>query len=457
MRTAVLAALWRARWFAVIAAVAGAVVGYLIGSAQPVTYTAESRVILSQTGAFDPVQQAPSGDPARHVANQASVALTRPVLQAAAEQLGGEVTADTLMTSTDVATEDGSDVFVVTAHAPSAATAAAQANEVVTAYRQSVAARVTAEAAATVAATTDATLINTIRASVAAYGDGVAQVEPATAEAATSSSHPVRPAVALAVVGALAAVGLRAWQQSREPDLAPLVDAARAPVIGIVPVRGQPPPGEEVVSQSGATALATLEFARAGRPGPLLFGGLSLDTPTGRVVRELASAAAAQGRRVAVVELRPAPGAQPFRPGSPPLDGRPPAAAARAPVTHLRPTSAQVQNGFAEHDLLRLAESFDLVFVDSGPMAWTATGLAIAARAAVVVAVVDVGADPEVLRRTTDRLDAASCSLTGLLVTDSRRRRGDAGVSAARAERGWKRRVPRSRPRSRPVKHAATT
>jgi capsular polysaccharide biosynthesis protein len=421
---------------ALTAAVVGAVAGYLLGVVGPTEYTADSRVILSEPGAFDPLQQRSNDDPTRFLQTQAYAMLTLPVLQSAATALGGGTTPETLANATDVSTPNGSDVLVVAARASSPAAAAARANAIVTAYRQDVAQRVAGEGAAAAAATNDPTLQDTIRTATAVYGDGVALVESATPAGATSSP-PLRLALGGAILTMLVAIGLHAWHRSRQADLTEFSDVAKAPLLGVVWTKEQEEPAGEGGSTPAARAVVALEYAGDGRPGPFLFSGVTAVDPTGPVMRNLAGAAAALGRRVAVIDAhldsaleRPGAG----RPtghesdaagagAAHPEAGQPAAQHPPGSVVHLRCRPADLRDDTGAYDPVRLSQTFDLVFIDAGPLVYSTTALAIAKRAAAVIAIVDIDADPRVLRPLRERLDAASCALTGLVVTHARRRR----------------------------------
>lgn len=422
---------WRARWLILAAALVAAIGGYLLSAQQSDTYTTESRIVLGQTQPFSPLGDQSFAETSRYVANQASIMTSQAVLQSAVVALDDGTGYTELLESVDVTASADSDVITVVAAAPSPEGAAARVQEVVDAYRTFAREQVAREAGEAQAATTDPQVLDQIRTRAASFGDGVAFAEDAPVPGAPSGPQPLRDALVLAMVAALLAAAVALWRRSASAE-GPAHEEMPAPVLGAVPVRASDRAGTTapLAAEFAMTAVA-VDYAVAGRPGPVLVTALAADGPTGAVVEGLAAAEAVRHRRVLVVDADPhgaplvaaARSARPLSALAAEWRATPPPRGA-----HLQVATLDVAAEGVRPVLEELAGRFDLVLVRVGSVVADAAAFAMVGQADAVLAVVthhDRSSDLDVL---VDRLRTAGRELTGIVLTEV----SQGGGSAAR-------------------------
>ncbi|SFE04255.1 hypothetical protein [Blastococcus tunisiensis] len=442
-RSTAWASVWRARWVVVAAALAAGAGGYAVSQGQPEEFVATGQVVLSANRDFAPVGASNFVDSSRYVATQVSIMTAEPVLDAAAAGLEGTTTGELAMAVEASAAGEG-DVIVVRVTGPDRQVAAARANAVIEAYQEHVTERVAAAADAAFAATADPLVRDQIRTSQAVYGDGVAVVEPAVPPGEPAAPRPWRDALLLAaaaaVLGALLSLVRR---PGRAQDGASVAEVVGAPVLGTVPVprpgrsdRGVQDPADH------ALALVALDFVVGRSGGPVLVAGTGPGDGAASAVAGLAAAAAAQGRRVLLVDG--VPGARPLSLQlgitSPPpaLDSAAgaedgdsltgplevPGASERIQLAVL---GGAVDIGLADEDTVRHAlgkfvAAFDLVLVQVGPVTESPTALAMLRHAGAVVVVVAENGDVEQLTAVRERVEATGRHPDAALLTSPQRR-----------------------------------
>jgi Mrp family chromosome partitioning ATPase/capsular polysaccharide biosynthesis protein len=434
-----LVSLWRAKWAILAVIVLAFVGGYQYSSDQAPTYTAQSRVVLSAAQPFDPLGTYSYNDPTRYVADQVAIINTDAILVPAAQQLatlGDTIDSNELSAAVTSEPSSTTSVLAIKATGSTADRAVARANAVATAYEAYAAAQIRAVADAAVAATTDPDVIEQIRAKAASFGDGVAVVEAAPPGAATSSLSPMRNALLITAVAALVAAGLALLWRRPPSDGSAVVTAARARVLGRVPVRA--PRRGAVSPQDHAHALVALDYARRATPGPVLLANSTARSGAASVAYGLAVSAAAQGRRVLLVDADPdrrelvrVGASEPGRPleelGRPGVSVDELMAPVPTPgggellVAKVGLDRSQLIDGPAvARALADLTPSFDLVLLQSGPVPTSPVAYALAEPASAVVVV----ARPQDAARSVvelrDRLEAAHKPLIGLVLTQRR-------------------------------------
>lgn len=445
-RSVVLGAFWRARWIILGAIIVAGVGGYLLSQGQPSEYRAESRVVLSSSQGFDPLGTQSYQEPTRYVANQVSIIGSQPVLEDAAGRLDNTDAAE-LASVLDVGASGTNDVLTVTASAATPDAAADRANAVVAAYEDHVRRTVAETAAAAEAATVDASVIDRIRTQAAVYGDGIAVVETATPPGEPSAPAPLRDAFLLAVVAGLIAAGLALWRRGDPAgDDTSVEDAAGARVLGSVPVRPVRRGAAPVVHpDEHALALVSFDYARQATPGPVLVADVGWNSGAASVVLGLAVSAAAQGRRVLMVDAEPDQRDLVARSGGtapalPLADAEasesdvliPVPVADSGSVVWLASVGSSGRRALDEETIQRavqrLAGAYDLVLIHVGPVSESPLAFAMVRHAAAVVAVVGPKDAPEQLSAFRDRLDAAGRPLVGVVLARRiRERKGTKG------------------------------
>jgi capsular polysaccharide biosynthesis protein len=415
---------------------------------QPDVYESTSRVVLSASTNFSPVDGSFSGgDANRYVQNQADIMTTVAVLDRAAGELADGSTGADLRDDISAAPSGASEVITITARADDGALAARRADAVARAYAAYTAeqVRLLADQAAEVVRTDPAQVLS-IRARAVTFGDGVSETQPAVAPTDPASPTPRRNAYLAATAAFLLSVGLvlalRGTRRSGGRDR--LVTDAGAPVLGTVPVRGTG--GSATLRQPGgdryALALQALRYRTrdSGRRSVLL-SPLGRDTSAASAVLGLAAADAAQGRRVVVVDASAdghlldragvsAP-ALALHPGAPPAGGgldallRPVPALAGpnggavllARIDPAAPMAADtVRAALAE-----LEATADLVLVDAGAAGRSASAFGLLGEVGAVVAVVRGRGgrrDERELAELRQKLALAGRTCDGVLVTE---------------------------------------
>lgn len=440
-RSVAAVSLWRAKWAILAVIVVAFVASYQYSKDQPATYRAQSRIVLSAAQPFDPLGTYSYNDPTRYVADQVALIRTQAILGPAAAQLAAEgdpIDPNSLSGAVTPEPSTSTSVIVVNARASEADRAVGRANAVALAYEAYLAGQVRGVVDASVAATTDLAVTEDIRAKAAAFGDGVAYVETAAPGEAKSSLAPMRTALLATAVAALVAIGLALLWRTSPTDGSAVVDAARTRLLGQVPSRTLRR-GAAAQQQEHALALVALDYARQSAPGPVLLTGSSARSGAASVAYGLGASAAAQGRRVLLVdadpERRELAGVGSSAPARPLEDlGRP--GVSRDQVLVPVPTSggaelvvakvgadkgAMLDGAAVGRALAELGQSFDLVLLQSGPVPKSPVAFALVEQAAAVVLVARTRDSARSVVELRDRLDAARRPLVGLVLTGRRR------------------------------------
>lgn len=438
---------WRHRRIVLALLVIGALVGLGISAATGSNdESATSRIFLSRTQPFEPfAQNAQQVDPVRYTANQVSLLTSTPVLEAAAKALPDHPSLKTLQDHTKADVSTTADVISVTSTAGSASTAAERSNAIVTAYRTMQRNDVTTQANAAADAAPDAATKAQILAQAQIAGDGVAVAEPATAADATKSSSRITIILLGALVGLLlgiaGAIIADSTKGSRKRGKVDPADVLGVPLLGAVsrPSGGRAVSGASTAElHSARRMLATLEYASR-RP----FSGVLLITAAGEMgegnaALEIACAAAADGRRVILVDARTS---RTRRGGEPALD-EPSLVELAAPEIALNDVArywtafpgrqipvvparvADSSGGWlgpsmsVERALLRLSNEADLIVVDAPSTATDETFLLMGLSDA-GVAVVTPQTTPEELDYVRSAFDFAGRPLIGYVTASS--------------------------------------
>lgn len=436
-RSVVWVAVWRARWLVVAAAVVAGLGGYLYSAGRPAVYTAQTSMVFSANQAFDPLGQQSVGDAARFLSDQVATLTSTPILQPVAQTLGIDV--GQLRGSLAVAGSPSDNVVTVTATAGTASAAADRANAVVNSYQSFVRRKVDQVSTGAQLATQDPQLTNQIRTRAVAYGDGVSVVDPASPPAAPSSPNPVRDGGILAGLAALLVIGFALFRRpSVTPDAA--LAAEGAGVLGTVPVRPvRRGVGPAVDPAEHAMTLVALDYARKDRGGPLLITDVGQDRAAASAAYGVAVSAAAQGRRVLLVDADPGARELVVRAGgtAPSMClealGRTPAPARNqvlVPVPVDAPDAPAImlavvgdQDGVPVDSrrvltaLERLDKSVDLVIFQTAPLTTSPLAYALAGCVAGVVAVAPARQATRGLRALRERLEVSGRPLIGVVMT----------------------------------------
>lgn len=184
--------------------VAGLLLGMLVGSLQPKSYTAESRVFLSSQASFDALGGDFNTDASRYLDQQAGVMTSRPLL-AQAVKLGAPADdVEQLQESVEVLASAESDVLTVRAVAADPEQATQRVDNVIAAFRDYQEKLVKAQLKA-VESVSNAAEKRLAQQRAAVFGDGVQLVEDASVTASTSV---LRNASVLALAGLLLGLAL---------------------------------------------------------------------------------------------------------------------------------------------------------------------------------------------------------------------------------------------------------
>lgn len=207
--------LWRRKLWLLLSVALGAALGYGLSQLQSVAYTAEARVFLAASGAFDPLDQRTIGNQERYVAQQAAIMTSDPVLERVTPPAG--VDPEELAEALDVTASADSDLIVVQATAVTPEGAAGLADGTAAAYAEYTVEGVELAASRAVAAVTDSDQAEQIRAAAAVYDDGVALIDAAPVPTSPSQPAPLRNAVLLAVLAGLLCAALVVLADGRRP------------------------------------------------------------------------------------------------------------------------------------------------------------------------------------------------------------------------------------------------
>lgn len=270
----IIGTLWAYKFGLISCLLFGAAVGYGLSQLQPVRYTAESRVFLSSSSAFDPLdQRSTAGNQERYVVQQAELMTSRPVLDRVRLPAGASTRREALRDLIDVTPSGDSDLVVINATAADPRVAAALADGVALAFQEFTAAQVADAADRAVAAVTGAEQVAQIRAAAAVYDDGVSIVDRAEVPDSPSQPAPLRNTIVLAVLAGLvyavvAVLPNLMWKpvvvDDGVDDGAPLPQ----PVAGAVPAWGTAPrdasapsPAADRVTDRGGQAASRADKA----------------------------------------------------------------------------------------------------------------------------------------------------------------------------------------------------
>jgi Mrp family chromosome partitioning ATPase/capsular polysaccharide biosynthesis protein len=431
----VFSAVWRARWLVLSAVLVAGVGGYLISKNQPSTFTSQGRIVFAHTQAFDPLGRQSFGDPARYLENQASVITSTQVLDIAATTLG--VDPSLVGASTVVGTAQGNDVLTVAATGPTAGEAKERADAVMNGYAAYMQQRTDAMAAAALDGLppTDTRRLD-ITTQATIYGDGIDVIEPAFRPVEPSSPVPVRDALLLAALALIVSVGLAVWRRGPAVDSSASAAAGFAPVFDVVPLRRSwSRRGVAVDPADYALTLVALDYARGETPGAVLVTGTAWDGGAASVVHGLAISAAARGRRVLVVDADPTSRALLQRAGGPEPhkrleslgDGTAREADVLVPVLTADgqefrlailgdPDGGPVDDSAVAAALDRLVPGYDLVLLQTGPVADSPVAFALVRHADATVATIGLKDEGERLTALRDRLATAHKALSGIVL-----------------------------------------
>lgn len=435
--------------------IVGAVLGYVGSFFLPTEYTATSEINLEAIAPFSPGEGA-GDDAVRFVANQALEVVTTEVLQRAADGTG--VPVDEVRESVTALAATETSQVTITVVAPSADQAVAVADAVANSYRDIVGQRVRAEADAAVAAVEEdpaTTLAIQLRA--AAYGNGVASIEPAVLPEAPSAPLPLQNALIGGLIGLFLVTGVMLLRDQRKAGTASVADLdlmLGAPLLSRYPSPGSRAIGDLVsadassdrfraandvltaidvrlegirrpsvlflswqnhLSTTALTVSVSLVAAREGRPVVIVDGGgkergiSSLtDVSPGRGLEGLANlatpvSASLRTWRVAKAEL----GVVPLSDWSP------------------TPTSAAARPQVLRAAMERLRESSVLNLVDGPPLTERSLGLALGRGVDGVVLVLDEDTSVDDAQEMGRRIGIAGVSAIGYVLVSPNRRRGD--------------------------------
>jgi capsular polysaccharide biosynthesis protein len=209
-------ALWRQRWILLICVILAGTAGAVFSGLQEPRYTASTRVFLSASTDFDPLDTGQFvADPGRYASDQIAIMDSATVLQEVINKLNlSPLTPDELRPDIKIDASSDSDVITINATADQPRQAAQISDGVAEAYGNFVGQRVNERATAATNAIVDPRESRAIRAAAAVYGDGIAAIERASVPTGSSSPQPIRDGLVLAIVGFLAAAAWALYWQS---------------------------------------------------------------------------------------------------------------------------------------------------------------------------------------------------------------------------------------------------
>ena len=274
---------------------------------QPTIYEAGTRVILSTSGNFAPVDGSYTSSD-RYVQNQADIMTTVEVLNRAAAVLNDGTQGADLRGTISAAPVGTSDVITITAQAGDPALAARRADAVAVGYEQFTTEQVQAVADQAVAASAaDPVAVQTIRARAATFGDGVAVFQPATPPTEPATPNPRRDALLAGSAAFLLSTGLAVlwWRLRRPSGPDRLAAEIGGPLLGQVPVRwfGSAAVPRQPGQDAYGLALQALRYRlRDASDRSVLATAVGRDSSAASALLGLAAADAAQGRSVVLVD-----------------------------------------------------------------------------------------------------------------------------------------------------------
>ena len=441
-------AVFRERWIVLACVVIAGLLGIGLSQLQQKEYTASTRIFLSASGDFDPINTADS-DVGRFVSDQVAVLGSTEVLNRTIKNLGLNVGPFELGRDITVVAGTDNNVITVEAVASDAKTAKLIADGIPAAYQEFVKERVDkrAQDASDQSATNGAK--NDIAAAAALYGTGVASVEAAELPSGASSPQPIRNALILALIGFLAATGYALYTQSFSRRRVNPVEASAifgAPVLSEVPDRGRITSDDAIAaaySEPGDAyrmAAVGLDYIRGTAPGVFLVTAPHDGAGTSLTALNLAAAAADHGRRVFLLNIEDT-----VRPQSESDAGvlRVPLhdlaqgridlghaverrAASRAQFGIIRLQVLQPVQGHPVPDvqsiLDQLPDDTDLVLLDAPPLPASSASFVLAGQVDAAVVVVDEATTPADLEELQRRCRLAGIPVAGVLFNHIRGR-----------------------------------
>ena len=289
----------------IVGVVGSAAMGYLLSFLQAPQYRADAYLYLATTRPFDPLQPvgaANAADHARYLETQSELLTTDGVLSAAASTLASHPTVSSLRSRVAGLSDGTNNVLTVRARAGTPEQAAATADAIALAYRHVVAAQVT-NTAQDAASRLQGAAAATVRASAAAYGDGVFEYEAARLPTAKTLPARSTDAVLGGLVGLLLSAGYLCWRRQslpRDAQTDPTV-VLGAPYLGTI--RPASAGDAAAAFKGGQAVLTALEYAHGAAPsGSLLVLGIKPGIGATRVVATMAAASVRQGRHTIVVD-----------------------------------------------------------------------------------------------------------------------------------------------------------
>jgi capsular polysaccharide biosynthesis protein len=430
----------------VLAGTAGAVFSGL----QEPRYTASTRIFLSASTDFDPLDTGQFvADPGRYASDQIAVMDSAAVLQEVINKLNlAPLTPEELRPDIKIDASSDSDVITINATADQPRQAAQISDGVAAAYRNFVSQRVNERATAAMNAIVEPREARAIRAAAQVYDDGVAAVEEAVAPTGSSSPQPIRDGLVLALVGFLAAAAYALYSQSWSKRRVGPAEASAifsAPILSEIPDRGRVSGPDEIAAAHSdwgdayRMAAVGLDYIRGTAPGVFLVTAPHPGAGTSTTALNLAAAAADHGRRAFVIAIedgtRPWPGEHDQRPRVLLHDltqGRVDVAqvmesreASRARFGVIRVLVVEPVQGHPVGDVQRvldqLPDDTDLVVVDAPPLPSSSASFVLAGQVDAVVVVVDETTTPADLEELQRRCRLAGVTVAGVVRNHIRR------------------------------------
>ncbi|GAB6900439.1 Wzz/FepE/Etk N-terminal domain-containing protein [Kineosporia succinea] len=443
-------AIMRERWVVLACVVIAALLGIGLSTLQSPQYEASSTMFLNNKGDFDPLATAGSTqDIDRFLSNQVAQIEAESVLDAAKKELGEDsLSVQEFASRITVVQSETASVITVTATSGTDTGAAAAADAVVKAYRAVRAQQISDTVDSAVQQNSTGVAASTIRASAAAYGDGVTYVQAASVPAGKSSPQPIRNALILALVGLIAGTGYALYTQSfsrRKVGPAEASAIFGAPVLSEVPDRGRIGSDDSIAaaySEPGDAyrmAAVGLDYIRGTAPGVFLITAPHDGAGSSLTALNLAAAAADHGRRVFLLNIEDT-----VRPQSQADSGisRVPLhdlaqghidlghaverkAASRAQFGVIRLQVLQPVQGHPVPDvqsiLDQLPDDTDLVLIDAPPLPASSASFVLAGQVDAAVVVIDDVTTPADLEELQRRCRLAGIPVAGVLVNHIRR------------------------------------
>jgi capsular polysaccharide biosynthesis protein/Mrp family chromosome partitioning ATPase len=442
-------AIWKRRWIMLLCVILFGAGGAVLSSMQSASYTASTRVFLSATTDFDPLETGQFvADPGRYSANQVTVMTSSIVLQKVIDGLKLDTTVKDLAETVKVEANADSDVLIISATDSDPAQAAKISDSIASTYQAVVRAMVQERAQNAVGEVTSAVDRANIAAAAEVYGNGVQYVEPADVPESASSPNPVRDGLVLAIVGALIAAAWALYTQSWSKRRVGPAEASAifsAPILSEIPDRGRVGGPDEIAAAHSdpgdayRMAAVGLDYIRGTAPGVFLVTSPHAGAGSSTTAINLAAAAADHGRRAFVIAIedgtRPWPGENDQRPRVLLHDltqGRVDVAhvmesreASRARFGVIRVLVVEPVQGHPVGDVQRILDQLpddtDLVVIDAPPLPNSSASFVLAGQVDAVLVVVDETTTPADLEELQRRCRLAGVTVAGLVRNHIRR------------------------------------